>query len=113
MSLVSKLANVDEGIDGRQLLRGRLQLGTANVVGGVDDLPLQIGVVHHVEVDQAQRAHAGRGQIERQRRAESAGADAQHARRLQLLLPVHAHLGHDQVARVAQDFIVAQRGGLY
>ena len=32
----------------------------------------------------------------------------QHARRLQLALPVHAHLGHDQVAAVALHLLVAQ-----
>ena len=102
-----ELANVDEGIDGGQFLRGGVEFGTTHVGCGMDDLPLQVGEVHHIEVNQAQRAHAGRGQIQRERRAESAGAHAQHARRLQLLLPLHADLGHDQVARVAQNFVVA------
>ena len=107
-----KRAQVDVRIDGRQLLRGRLQLGTANVAGGVDHLALEIGVVHHVKIDEAERANTGGGQVECKRRAESAGADAQHARRLEFELSAHAHLGHDQMARVAENFIVAEREGL-
>ena len=77
----------------------------------VDDLALQVGEVDDVEVDDAERADTGGGQVQRQRRAEAAGADAQHARGLQLLLALHADLGHDQVARVAQDLVVGEGNG--
>ncbi len=33
----------------------------------MDDLAVQVGLVDDVEVDQAQRAHARRGQVHRQR----------------------------------------------
>ena len=75
----------------------------------MDDLPLQVRVIDDVEVDHAKRAHASRRQIERQRRTQPTGADAQHLRGLDLLLPLHAHFGHDQMSRVAQDLIFVQR----
>ena len=108
LSRVSKRAELDMRIDGRQLLGRRLQLGAAHVLRGVQHLALQVGVIHHVEIDHAEGSHAGCGQVKRQRRAESARPDAEHARGLKLLLAGHADLGHDQVARVAQDFVVAQ-----
>ena len=46
----------------------------------VDDLALQVRVVDDVGVDDAERADAGRGEVERRRRAEAAGADQEHAR---------------------------------
>ena len=56
-----------------------------------------------IEIDKAESADAGRGQIERKRRAETAGADAKNARGLELLLALHTHLGQDDVARVARE----------
>ena len=74
----------------------------------VKDLALQIGKINNIEIDNAERADAGGGQVQRQRRAQPAGADAQHSRLLQLELPLHADLGHDEVARVAQDLVVVE-----
>ena len=54
------------------------------------------------------RADARRGEIERRRRAEPAGADAEHARGLQLALPLDADLRHDQMPAVALNFVVRQ-----
>src|SRR5208337_5481530 len=99
-------AQVQVGIDRLQLVAGGIDLLAANVVGRVNDLALQVGVVHDVEIHNAQRANACGRQIERERRAESACSNAQDFRGLQLLLALHAHLGHDQMARVAQDFVV-------
>ena len=81
----------------------------ADVVGAVDDLPLQVAGVDDVEVDQADGADAGCGEVESQRGAEAAGADAEHLGCLELLLAFHADFGQDQVARVAGDLVVAQR----
>ena len=96
-------------IDRLQLVRGRIEFLAPHVGGRMDDLPLQVGVVDYVEVDQAERAHPRRGQIKSQRRTEPARADAQHLRRFDLLLPLHADLGHDQMPRVAQDFVFVER----
>ena len=74
----------------------------------MNHLALQIGEVNNIEIDNAERSDAGRSQIERQRRAQTAGADAQHLGLLQLELPLHADFGHDEVPRVAQDLVVAE-----
>ena len=90
----------------------RRQLRPPDVRRAVNDLPLQVAEVDDVEVDDADAADAGRGEIHRRRRAEAAGADAQHAARLQLALPVHADLRHDQMPAVALDLVVGELGQL-
>ncbi len=69
------------------------------------DLALQIVEAHAVAVDDADLAHAGRGKIENERRAEAARADHQHARGFQLLLALAADLLQHQLALVARDFL--------
>ena len=83
---------------------GRVQFGPADVGGAVQDLPLQIAEIDDVEIDEAEPADAGCGEVEAQRRAEAAGADEQHAGRFEPLLAVDADLRHDQVPAVAGDF---------
>ena len=68
--------------------------------------------VDDVEVDQADGAYAGGGEVERERRAEASGADAEHLGGLELLLALHAHLGQDEVAGVAGDLFVGELGEL-
>ena len=41
----------------------------------MDDLPLEVGLVDDVRVDDAERADSGGGEIERRGRAETACAD--------------------------------------
>ena len=77
----------------------------------MDNLALKIRVVHHIEVHDAEGTHAGGGKIKRQRRAEPARADTEHTRRFQLLLPLHADLWHDQVARVTENLFIAKSNG--
>ena len=89
---------------------GGVDLELADGRGGVDDLALQVAGVDNVEVDQAEGADAGGGEIERERRAQAAGADAEDFRGLQLLLALHAHFGQDEVARVARDLFVGELG---
>ena len=96
------------GVDRARRLGRRLRLRRADPRGGVGDLPLQVGQLHAVVVDDADRADAGRGQIEHQRRAQPAGADDQHPRRLQLRLADAAHLLQQDVARVAADFVFGE-----
>ena len=73
-------------------------LGLAEPVGRVDDLALQVRVVDDVGIDDAERADACGGEVERRGRAEPAGADQQHARVEQPLLAGLADLG-DQECR--------------
>ena len=77
-------------------------------LGTERDLPLQVGEIDDVEIDEAEFADAGRGEIQAERRAESAGADQQHLGVLELELTFHADFRHDQVAAVAQDLFVAE-----
>ena len=64
--------------------------------------------VDGVEVDDADLPDAGGGQVQRDRRAEPAGADHQHARVEQLALPGAADVGQDDVARVPLDLILGE-----
>ena len=104
------LHDLDLGVERLELFRGRVQLLAPDVRRRVDDLPLQVALIHHVEIHQSQRAHSGCGQVKRKRRAQSAGSYAQHARGFQLALALLAHLGQDQVARVARQFVLGQFG---
>ena len=85
------------GIDLEDAGLGRFDLGLAHPGGAVDHLALQIAVVNHVEIDNAQAAHTRRRQIEQQWRTQAAGANAKHRSGLEALLPLHPNLGKDQV----------------
>ena len=92
---------------------GRLRavdLAHADVAGRKDHLPLQIRQRHAVVIDHAERADAGRGEIEQHRRAEPAGADHQHARGLELGLARAADLAQHDVARIAFEFFCIEHG---
>src|SRR5207248_10526791 len=99
------LDDLDVGVDGLQGLGGGLRLRLANVGGAVKDLALQVAGVDLVEVDDAQGAHAGRRQVKRRRRAQTARAQQEHARVEQLALARATHLGQDQVPGVARDLV--------
>src|SRR5207249_883422 len=57
---------------------------------------------------QADRPHAGGGEIKRNRAAEAAGADAQHFGIQQPDLTLHANFRQDQMAFVAVDLVIGQ-----
>ena len=71
----------------------------------VNDLALQVGQRDRVVIDDPERPHPGRGEILDKRRTQPAGADDQHPRRLQLLLPRTADIGKHDMARVAGDLV--------
>jgi hypothetical protein len=71
-------------------------------------LPLKIGQIDVVEIDNAEGPNAGGCQIKRGRRSKSSGADAQDARSFESILTLGCNLGHDQVTRVALQFFNAQ-----
>src|SRR5438309_2253236 len=81
-------------------LRGR-DLRLADAVGGMKDLPLQIGEVDDVGVDDAERAHTRGREVVRGRRTQSARADEQDLAVQELLLTHLADLRDQQVPRVA------------
>ena len=86
-------------------------LGDADPVGRVDHLALEVGEVDDVVVDDPERADAGRGEVQRGRRAETAGAEQQDLGVEQLLLALDADLGDQQVARVALALLGGERAG--
>ena len=95
-------------VDGSDGLRRRPHLGLADTRQVVGDLPLQVGQVHGVVVDQRDRAHAGRAQVQRHRRAQPTCADHQGVGFEQPLLAFDAEFVEQDVARVAQQLLVAQ-----
>ena len=64
VSMVSCLTTLSAGLRASELFFGGVELFAADVLGGVDDLALQVAGVDDIEVDQAERADAGRGQVE-------------------------------------------------
>ena len=58
--------DVEEGVQRDEFLGCGIDLGPADVFGAVDDLALQVAGVDDVEVDQAERANAGCGEIKRE-----------------------------------------------
>ena len=94
----------DERILGAQLLGGYFGFGAAHIGGGVEHLPLEVALVHGIEIEQAQGAHAGGGQVLQHRAAQAAAAHYQHAGGLQALLARQADFGQQQVPAVAVGF---------
>ena len=90
---------------------GGIDLERADVFGAVDDLPLEVGLVDNVEVDQAELADAGGGEVEPEGRAEAAGADKEDARGLEFFLAFHADFREDEVPAVAGDFVLGKLRG--
>jgi hypothetical protein len=103
--------DVDVRVDLAHRVAGRLRLFAADVGLPVDDLALEVRLVDRVELHDAERADARRGQVHQGRRTQPAGAYAQHLGVLEPLLPGHPDLGNDQVAGVAADLIDGQRLG--
>src|SRR3972149_3083333 len=101
--------DLDVRVVGLQRLLGREHLRLADVLVLVEDLALQVREVDEVEVDDADGADAGEGQVESDGRAEGAGADDEHLRVDDLALTDAADLGHDDVPRVARHLLRRQR----
>ena len=101
--------HLDVGVERLDRPARRVGLRLAERVGRVHDLALQVRLVDHVRVDDPEPADAGRGQVERGRRAEAARADQQDARVEQPQLALLADLGDQQVAAVAGRALGAER----
>ena len=82
--------------------------GVPDVRRAVDHLALQVRQRHGVVVDHAQRADAGRGEIQQHRRAQAAGADHQHARAAERRLAGAADLAQHDVPGIAFEFLGRQ-----
>ena len=101
----------DGGVEVGQPVRCPLQLRLSHLRGAVQYLALQVGLVDLVELHDADAADAGRGQVQRQRRAEPAGADQQRGAGLEPLLSRDAHVRDQDVAAVARQLGGAQGRG--
>ena len=96
------------GIDGGDRGLGALDFGCADAISGVGDLALQVGEVDHIVIDHADGADTGGGEIEDQRRPQTAGADHQHFGIQQLLLADPAHFPQQDMAGVAVNLLLRE-----
>ena len=98
---MSYVTTSTSGFSADERLLRRVDLAVADPVEVVEDLALQVRRVDLVHVDDADRADTGGGEVQRGRRAETAGAEQQDLRVEQLDLALDADLGQEQVAHVA------------
>src|SRR5579862_5255203 len=91
----------DIGVEGLQPASGCFHLGLTDLVHAEEDLALQVAVVDHVEVDDANGADAGGGEVEQDGAAETAGTDDEDFGGLELLLGFETESRNDDVAVVA------------
>jgi hypothetical protein len=77
----------------------------------VDDLPLEVRLVDGVVVDDAERADAGSGEVERRGGAEAAGADQEDARLEEPQLAFLADFGDEEMPAVAPPLGLVERLG--
>jgi hypothetical protein len=94
----------------RSARRHRLRLAERRDVVG--DLPLQIGEVDPIAVDERDPADPGRAEEEGHRRAEPARADHQGVCRGEPRLALDADVVEQEVARVAQQVVVGHVASL-
>ncbi len=73
------------------------------------DLPLQVGLVDDVGVDDPDAADSGRREVERRGGAEAAGPDQEHAAVEQLQLAFLSDLRDQDVTRVARPTFGGER----
>jgi len=105
IKLVGKKSNRDaigawiEVQVGKTIMRRELTIGGGHAGGQLGWTHFGLGAatkIDDIEIHQSQGSNSGCCKIERQRRSQSSGANAQDTRSLQLLLPFHADLGQDQ-----------------
>ena len=103
--------DLDLGIERPQARGRRLGLALADVVGGEQDLALQIGELHHIVVDDAHPADTGRDDVVEHRRAKSAGADDEHRAVAQPVLAALADVLEHELTVVPQALPAGDQHG--
>ena len=93
--------DVDVGVEREDRLPRRIDLLLADPLGRVDDLALEVGQVDDVEVDDPDRAHAGRREVERRGRPRPPAPTSRTFESSSRAWPSAADLGDQQVAAVA------------
>jgi hypothetical protein len=96
----------DVWVDVAQPVARRFKFATSNILCSVKNLPLQIGKIDPVEIDKAKCSHTRCCQIQRGRRAQTTGANAQNTRCLESFLPLGSHFRHDEVPRIALQLLL-------
>jgi hypothetical protein len=97
-------------IDVADAIARRVQLGASDIAGAVQDLTLEVREIHDVEVHEPERADTGRGEIQRDRRAEPPRSDDEHPRRLELALTRQLDVGEEEMASVPLRFQLGEFG---
>ena len=82
-----------------------LDLGSADVVVVVKYLPLQVGHVHSVKIDDADGSDSGKCQIDSDRRSKTTGAHNKHFGVQQFALADAANLRHYYVSAISPHLI--------
>ena len=95
-------------IEARDHIGGARDLRTADRLGRMDDLALQVRQRDGVVVDHAERADPGGSEVKQCRAAEPPGPDHQHTSRFQGRLAGAADLADHDVARVTLQFFSRQ-----
>ena len=91
-----------------QAISRGFQFISADIFCAVKNLPLKIGKIDLVEIDNTNGPNAGSRQIKRSRRSKSSCPDAQDARSFESILPLGRNLGHDEMTRVTLQFFNIQ-----
>ena len=95
------LDDLHVGIQIAQSFCGRLHFFFADVADAEENLPLKIRRRDDIDIRQPDRPHPRRREVQRDRAAEPARADAQDLGVEELRLPRLTHLGQEKVAAVA------------
>src|SRR6478735_6093124 len=90
-------------------LGSAVDLEVSHIPGRVNHLPLKVREGHDVIIDNPNGPESRPRQILNDRRAKTARADDENARRLELQLPGAANIAEDDVAGVTFDLIRAER----
>ena len=89
-----------------------MHLELANARNRMSNLPLQVGAVHAVVIDQRDTSDASTAQVQSRWRAQAACANYQHMSGEKFLLPVNAYFIKQDVAGIAKElFVVHSKKG--
>ena len=102
--------DADVGIEGGETRDRAVELGSPDPARVVEDLPLEVALVDHVEVHDADPSHTRGGEVERGRGAEASRPHQQDARALEAELALDRDFRQDEVARVARELLPAEIG---
>jgi hypothetical protein len=105
--------DVDERVDGTDRIARAVDLGPADVVGPVDDLPLEVRELDVVVVHDPEGPHARRREVEQGGGAETARAHDEDPGVLEPALTVETEAGDDHVPRLAGQLGRAQAVGRF